>query len=77
LRLDLEERLDNTLAAKNYAEELAVGRLDEINRLCAYNQALLDQLKLTEDAKAYAESLAFSRLAELDAIKNKKGIDCE
>ncbi|WLG88969.1 polysaccharide pyruvyl transferase family protein [Pseudomonas cucumis] len=73
LRLDLEERLAYTLAAKNYAEELAFGRLDEINRLCAYNQALLDQLKLTEDAKAYAESLAFSRLAELDALRNEKG----
>lgn len=67
-KVSLHARLNETLTAKKYAENLAFGRLDEINSLCSEIQKVQDQLKLTEDAKSYAESLAISRLAQLDAL---------
>lgn len=68
----LHARLNETLTAKKYAEDLAFARLDEINTLCSESQKLQDQLKLTEDAKAYAEELAISRLAELDSLQQSE-----
>ncbi|MBS4085815.1 polysaccharide pyruvyl transferase family protein [Pseudomonas rustica] len=69
-RVSLDERLNETLTAKKYAEDLAFARLDEINALCLEQQKLRGQLQATEDAKEYAESLAISRLAEIDTLSS-------
>ncbi|AZV28307.1 hypothetical protein CT157_20575 [Pseudomonas syringae] len=71
-KVSLHARLNETLSAKQYAEDLAFARLDEIYNLCSENQRVQDQLKSTEDAKSYAESLAISRLAQLDALSDNR-----
>ncbi len=76
-RSALHARLNETLAAKEYAENLAFVRLDEINALCSENQEIQEQLQRTEAAKAYAESLAISRLAELEALQESNASQSE
>lgn len=69
---NLEELLNATSNAKDYAEQLAFSRLDEINSYCRHNKLLIEQLDLMESAKAYAEELALSRLEESNSLKAEK-----
>lgn len=57
----LQARLEQTEAAKAFAEELAFARMAE-------NDHLLSQLQAMGDAKAYAEKLAIERLDEIEHL---------